>query len=157
MLRKGVYLQNRQAVELFNKLYNTGKKTFEQHLNLFADLRLDEFNKFLNGFKGNLAKRTNAPKPTSVLTPTADEQLPENVDWREKGAVSPVKYQGLCACCYAFSAVSTQVGLFMIETPYINKKHAIKNYFYVLIFKMCVQGILKCYFLRLEQLRVTII
>lgn len=36
-----------------------------------------------------------------------EAKLPVSVDWREAGVVSPVKDQGRCGSCWAFSAVSS--------------------------------------------------
>ncbi|KAK8300255.1 hypothetical protein V6Z11_D05G371000 [Gossypium hirsutum] len=42
--------------------------------------------------------------------------VPTNLDWRAQGAVTPVKFQGQCGCCWAFSAVAAIEGIVQIKT-----------------------------------------
>ncbi|KAL6286318.1 hypothetical protein ACE6H2_010708 [Prunus campanulata] len=38
-------------------------------------------------------------------------EVPATVDWRKQGAVSPIRDQCQCGCCWAFSAVAATEGI----------------------------------------------
>jgi cathepsin F len=109
--RFNTFKQNYQEIESFY-LENDEKVYHEVGINQFSDMTFQEFStNYLNlKFTGaNLVATNNYEIPTL-------NDLPESLDWRQKGAVSPVKDQKQCGSCWAFSTVGNLEGLYQIKT-----------------------------------------
>ncbi|XP_030456587.1 senescence-specific cysteine protease SAG12-like [Syzygium oleosum] len=87
-----IFKNNVEFIESFNK---AADKPYKLGINGFTDLTNKEFQPFGNGYK-----RLSSPKPSSTAKPFRYgnvSAVPSSMDWRKKGAVTPVKDQGQCA------------------------------------------------------------
>lgn len=109
--RFNIFLANKEKVERHNAEFEQGKTSFRLALNKFSDQLTEEFTRKVNGFKRSLGDNVNRAKGARFLAPF-NVRVPTKVDWREpvNTYVTPVKDQGHCGSCWAFSSTGALEG-----------------------------------------------
>ena len=99
-----IWEENLKKINQHNIEFDQGQHTYTTRMNKFGDMSHEEFVHKMNRYKMR--------KPENIRQMELDKniEIPDSIDWRKDGYVTPIKDQGQCGSCWAFSAVASLEG-----------------------------------------------
>jgi cathepsin L len=109
--RMKIFMENKAKIARHNQKAHRGETTYFLKMNHFGDQLNHEVISRMNGYRMDLKKSGKGKKllGATFITP-ANVNIPDEIDWRTQGAVTPIKDQGQCGSCWAFSSTGALEG-----------------------------------------------
>ncbi|GIY09391.1 cathepsin L [Caerostris darwini] len=112
LMRRTIWERRVADIVRHNLQYDLGLHSYRKGINEYSDMEHEEFVKTFNGYRGLVNLKSNA----STWVPPSNVRIPDKVDWRDQGLVTPVKNQQQCGSCWAFSTTGSLEGQHMKKT-----------------------------------------
>ncbi|KAJ8290104.1 hypothetical protein GJAV_G00008750 [Gymnothorax javanicus] len=111
-IRRAVWEKNMLLIDAHNREYELGMHSYELGMNHLGDMTTEEVVEKMTGLQVPLYWDTN-----NTFSPDENRRkLPKAIDYRKLGYVTPVRNQGSCGSCWAFSSAGALEGQLMKTT-----------------------------------------
>ena len=110
--RREVFKTNLDYITAHNRYSDS---SYKLGMNQFGDMTHSEWSSIYLGYKPHKSHGKTYPNKNTVHL-LRNTITPASVDWRKKGAVTPVKNQGQCGSCWSFSATGSMEGVHFIKS-----------------------------------------
>jgi C1A family cysteine protease len=114
--RYNIFHDNLEYIEEHNRDLS---HTYKVGINRFADMSHNEYKEFVKSgglMVPNESNNLRLPKDMCGTAKSESGSYPSSVDWREKGAVTPVRDQKFCGSCWAHSGSEAVESAYFIKT-----------------------------------------
>jgi cathepsin L len=117
--RFNIFRSNLRNIILHNLDYT---QNFTMGINQFTDLTPQEFkDQYIGGIRAEVSSYGCKSFSSGASSAYDDDSsiitnVPSSIDWREKGAVNPVRDQGQCGSCWAFATTANAESVWAISS-----------------------------------------
>ncbi|KAM8786573.1 cathepsin S isoform 2-T2 [Rhynchonycteris naso] len=109
--RRLLWEKNLKFVMLHNLEHSMGMHSYDLGMNHLGDMTSKEVMSLMSALRLPSQWQRNVTYKSKP-----NQKLPDSLDWRDKGCVTEVKYQGSCGSCWAFSAVGSLEAQLKLKT-----------------------------------------
>ncbi|KAK9514360.1 hypothetical protein VZT92_027833 [Zoarces viviparus] len=105
-IRRAIWEKNMRLIEAHNQEAALGIHSYELGMNHLGDMTSEEVSEKMTGLQVPM----DSERSFTTGLEDAAFKLPKSIDYRNKGMVTPVKNQGSCGSCWAFSSAGALEG-----------------------------------------------